>query len=252
MEPGTTGEVETPADAPAEAAATGASVDVAQEEVAATVDQVEEKVVSQDYQPQEFEQAWQAQWRETKLYKTEDDTSKKSFYCLDFFPYPSGDGLSVGHGHNYIPTDVISRHMRMRGFNVLHPMGWDAFGLPAENRARDTGIAPRLTVDQNTANYKRQLDLIGCSYDWDREIDSSAPEYYKFTQWLFLMIHRRGLAYKAKGQQWWCPSCQTILANEQVHDGRCWRCDFLVEKKSSGAVVFQHYQVCGSLAQRFG
>ena len=231
-EPATTSEVESPADAPAEAASTEALVDVAQVEVAAAVDQVEEKAVSQDYQPQEFEHAWQARWRETNLYKTEDDTSKKSFYCLDFFPYPSGDGLSVGHCHNYIPTDVISRHMRMRGFNVLHPMGWDAFGLPAENRARDTGIAPRLTVDQNTANYKRQLDLIGCSYDWDREIDSSAPEYYKFTQWLFLMIHRRGLAYKAKGQQWWCPSCQTILANEQVHDGRCWRCDFLVEKKS--------------------
>ena len=164
------------------------------------------KAVSQDYQPQEFEQAWQARWRETKLYKTEEDESRrKTFYCLDFFPYPSGDGLSVGHCHNYIPTDVISRHMRMRGFNVLHPMGWDAFGLPAENRARDTGIAPRLTVDQNTANYKRQLDLIGCSYDWDREIDSSAPEYYKFTQWLFLMIHRRGLAYKAKGMQWVVP-----------------------------------------------
>ena len=110
---------------------------------------------------------WQARWREASLYKTEEtEDSRKTYYCLDFFPYLSGDGLSVGHCHNYIPTDVISRHMRMRGFNVLHPMGWDAFGLPAENRARDTGIAPRLTVDQNTANYKRQLDLIGCSYDW--------------------------------------------------------------------------------------
>jgi len=188
--------------------------------------------MSGEYRPQEFERHWQEKWLETKIYRSEEDPAKAKFYCLDFFPYPSGDGLSVGHCRNYIPTDVVSRYLRMRGYNVLHPMGWDAFGLPAENRARDNGIHPRLTVAQNTANYKRQLNLIGCSYDWDREINSSAPDYYKWTEWFFLLLYKRGLAYKAKGLQWWCPSCQTILANEQVHDGRCWRCNSLVEKKS--------------------
>ena len=228
-----TSEVETPADAPAEAASTEASVDVAQEEVAAAVDQVEEKAVSQDYQPQEFEHAWQARWRETKLYKTEDDTSKKSFYCLDFFPYPSGDGLSVGHCHNYIPTDVISRHMRMRGFNVLHPMGWDAFRLASrEPRPRHGHRAP---ADRRPKH--RQLQTPARSH---RLFLRLGPRN-RFQRAGILQVHpmalpddpppRPGLQGQ-RPMQWWCPSCQTILANEQVHDGRCWRCEFLVEKKS--------------------
>jgi leucyl-tRNA synthetase len=147
------------------------------------------------------------------------------------FPYPSGDGLSVGHGHNYIPTDVVSRYMRMRGYNVLHPMGWDAFGQPAENEAIKRGRHPRETTARNTANYKRQLRLVGNSYDWEREIDSSTPEYYRWTQWFFLLLHQRGLAYRANAPVWWCPSCQTTLANEEVHSGLCWRCDTSVERR---------------------
>ncbi len=144
-------------------------------------------------------------------------------YVLDFFPYPSGEGLSVGHGKNYVPSDVLSRYYRMRGYAVLHPMGWDAFGLPAENEALVRGRHPRETTREYAATYKRQLDLFGCSYDWSRELSTSDPAYYKWTQWGFLLLLRHGLAYRATGWQWWCPTCGTILANEQVERGRCWR-----------------------------
>jgi leucyl-tRNA synthetase len=148
------------------------------------------------------------------------------------FPYPSGDGLSVGHLHNYVPCDVIGRYKRMAGFNVLHAMGWDAFGLPAENDALLKGLHPKQTVPRYAANFKRQLKLAGCAYDWTREINSSSPEYYKWTQWFFLLLHRRGLAYRAMGSQWWCEQCRTILANEQVVNGCCWRhTDLPVSKK---------------------
>jgi len=144
-------------------------------------------------------------------------------YVLDFFPYPSGDGLSVGHARNYVPTDVLARYFRMRGHAVLHPMGWDAFGLPAENEALLKRRHPRDTTREYSANYRRQLQLIGCSYDWSREISTSNPEFYRWTQWGFLLLLRRGLAYRAMGWQWWCPKCRTILANEQVENGHCWR-----------------------------
>ncbi len=144
-------------------------------------------------------------------------------YVLDFFPYPSGEGLSVGHGKNYVPSDVLARYYRMRGHAVLHPMGWDAFGLPAENEAFLRGRHPYETTREYAATYKRQLDLLGCSYDWSRELFTSDPAYYKWTQWGFLLLLRRGLAYRASGWQWWCPRCGTILANEQVVHGRCWR-----------------------------
>jgi len=154
-------------------------------------------------------------------------------YILDFFPYPSGDGLSVGHARNYIPTDVLARYARMRGYAVLHPMGWDAFGLPAENDALTRGRHPRETTREYAATYKRQLQLIGCSYDWTRELATSDPAFYRWTQWTFLLLLRRGLAYRAVGVQWWCPRCRTILANEQVIDGRCWRhTDTPVEQKA--------------------
>lgn len=154
-------------------------------------------------------------------------------YVLDFFPYPSGEGLSVGHAKNYVPTDVLARYFRMRGFAVLHPMGWDAFGLPAENEALLRGRHPRQTTSEYAANYRRQLTLIGCSYDWSRELITSDPAFYKWTQWGFLLLLRRGLAYRATGWQWWCPICRTILANEQVIDGRCWRHpDTPVERKA--------------------
>ena len=153
-------------------------------------------------------------------------------YVLDFFPYPSGDGLSVGHARNYVPTDVLARYFRMRGYAVLHPMGWDAFGLPAENEALLKRRHPRDTTTNYSANYRRQLQLIGCSYDWSREISTSDPGFYRWTQWGFLLLLRRGLAYRAMGWQWWCPKCRTILANEQVENGRCWRhADTPVERR---------------------
>ena len=183
------------------------------------------------YDPQKIESKWQKEWEEKKLYKTTQDKSKPKYYCLDFFPYPSGASLSVGHCRNYVPTDVISRYKRMKGFNVLHPMGWDAFGLPAENDAIKKNIHPMDAISQNVANFKRQLRLIGTSYDWEREINSTDPSYYKWTQWLFLLLYKRGLAYQAVAQQWWCPSCKTVLANEQVEDGKCWRCSSEVTKK---------------------
>ena len=178
------------------------------------------------YSPQAIEARWQRHWAETGIYRTPDPATQPSntFYCLDFFPYPSGDGLSVGHGRNYVPTDVISRYHRMTGDAVLHPMGWDAFGLPAENEAIKKGIHPRETTTRYAANYRRQMTLMGCSYDWEREINSSTPDFYRWTQWFFLLLYRRGLAYRAVGRQWWCPGCKTVLADEQVEaDGVCWR-----------------------------
>ncbi len=166
---------------------------------------------------------WRRAWEEQAIYRTPDPSAGPKRYVLDFFPYPSGDGLSVGHAKNYIPTDVLARYYRMRGYGVLHPMGWDAFGLPAENEALLRGRHPRDTTREYSDTYRRQLQLIGCSYDWAREINTSDPEFYKWTQWGFLLLLRRGLAYRAIGMQWWCPKCRTILANEQVLDGRCWR-----------------------------
>ena len=178
-----------------------------------------------------IEPKWQDVWETAKAYRTEDNSDKPKLFCLDYFPYPSGDGLHVGHCRNYIPTDVISRFYRMKGYNVLHPMGWDAFGLPAENEAIRLKKNPREITLKNTANFKRQLKLLGTSYDWEREINSSDPEYYRWTQWFFLLLYRRGLAYERESEQWWCPNCKTVLANEQVKEGRCWRCGTLVEKK---------------------
>ncbi len=178
-----------------------------------------------------IEEKWRAYWQASNLYQTGDDPNKPDVYILDFFPYPSGDGLSVGHGRNYVPTCVSARFMRMNGCNVLHPMGWDAFGLPAENYAVRYGIHPRESSAQFCATYKRQMQLLECSYDWSREFSSTDPDYYRWTQWFFLLLFRRGLAYRAMGRQWWCPQCQTILANEQVVNGVCWRCDGPVTRK---------------------
>ena len=175
------------------------------------------------YDPKKIEPYWQAEWERADLYDTREDTTRPKFYVLEMFPYPSGDGLSVGHLHNYVPCDVIGRHKRMAGHNVLHPMGWDAFGLPAENDALLKGLHPKETVPRYAANFKRQLKLTGCAYDWTREINSSSPEYYRWTQWFFLLLYKRGLAYRATGSQWWCEKCRTILANEQVVNGCCWR-----------------------------
>jgi leucyl-tRNA synthetase len=185
-----------------------------------------------NYDPQRVEAKWQARWEKTQLYRTRSRSGAPTFYCLDFFPYPSGAGLSVGHGRNYVPTDVVARYQRMMGKDVLHPMGWDAFGLPAENEAIKRSIHPRKTTERYAANYRRQMTLMGCSYDWEREINSSHPRFYRWTQWFFLLLYQRGLAYRAVGQQWWCPVCKTVLANEQVEsDGSCWRCHHQVGKR---------------------
>jgi leucyl-tRNA synthetase len=176
-----------------------------------------------EYDPQEVEPRWRKHWEETGLYLTREDRDKPKYYCLDFFPYPSGDGLHVGHCRNYVPTDVLSRYHRMQGYNVLHPMGWDSFGEPTEQAAIAHGAQPRLTTDLNTANFRRQMTLIGASYDWTREIDSSKPDYYRWTQWFFLLLYRRGLAYRDSNFQWWCPVCQTTLSSHEAAGGVCWR-----------------------------
>ncbi|HZU11724.1 MAG TPA: leucine--tRNA ligase [Chloroflexota bacterium] len=184
------------------------------------------------YEPNQFEAKWQDRWEDEALYRAEDFLPKPKYYLLNFFPYPSGAGLSVGHSKNYVPTDVMARYMRMRGYNVLFPMGWDAFGLPAENEAILRQVPPQENTARNVANYKRQLKLQGTSFDWTREINASHPDYYRWTQWFFLMMLRKGLAYRATGLQWWCPQCKTILANEQVVNGYCWRhTDQPVERK---------------------
>ena len=174
--------------------------------------------------PHTIEPKWQKRWAATQLYRTPAPDGRPTFYCLDFFPYPSGAGLSVGHCRNYVPTDVISRYHRMQGSAVLHPMGWDAFGLPAENEAMDKEIHPRESTRRYAANYRRQMDLIGASYDWEKEISSSHPAYYRWTQWFFLLMYERGLAYQTLAPVNWCESCQTTLANEEVENGLCWRC----------------------------
>ena len=176
------------------------------------------------YHPHSIEAKWQKQWAEKALYRTPEKNDRPTFYCLDFFPYPSGAGLSVGHCRNYVPTDVISRYHRMKEYAVLHPMGWDAFGLPAENESINQGIHPRESTRRYAANYRRQMSLIGASYDWEREISSSHPAYYRWTQWIFLLLYRRGLAYQALAPVNWCESCKTTLANAEVEAGNCWRC----------------------------
>jgi leucyl-tRNA synthetase len=183
------------------------------------------------YEFQEIERKWQERWKEANLFHAQPDPDRPKFYGLEFFPYPSGSGLSVGHFKNYAPVDAYLRYKSMCGYNVMHPMGWDAFGQPAENEAIKRELNPREMVREFAATYKKQFDLIGLSYDWDREINSSDPSYYRWTQWLFLLLYRKGLAYRKNAPVNWCPKDKTVLANEEVVNGRCWRCDTLVEKR---------------------
>ena len=182
------------------------------------------------YFPQEIEKKWQKKWEEDKVFKTPDDSDKPKYFALSMFPYPSGK-LHMGHVRNYTITDVIARFKRMNGFNVLHPMGWDSFGLPAENAAMKHGVDPEKWTVENIAYMTKQLKMLGLSYDWDREVTTCKPDYYKWTQWLFLQLYKKGLAYKKEAAVNWCDECGTVLANEQVIDGKCWRCDHVVEKK---------------------
>ncbi len=176
--------------------------------------------MSKTYDHHAIEAKWQAYWEEQRPFRALDDPGKPKFYCLDMFPYPSGSGLHVGHLEGYTATDIVSRYKRMRGFNVLHPMGWDAFGLPAEQYAVKTGIHPAITTAQNIATFKRQMKRVGLSYDWDREISTTDPDYYRWTQWIFLQLFKRGLAYVAEVPVNWCPSLGTVLANEEIVDGK--------------------------------
>lgn len=182
------------------------------------------------YFPQEIEKRWQENWEKNNVFHTPDDSDKPKYFALSMFPYPSGK-LHMGHVRNYTITDVIARFKKMHGFNVLHPMGWDSFGLPAENAAMKHGADPAKWTDENIAYMTKQLKMLGLSYDWQREVTTCKPDYYKWTQWLFIQLYKKGLAYKKEAAVNWCDKCGTVLANEQVIDGKCWRCDSVVEKK---------------------
>ena len=182
------------------------------------------------YFPQEIEKRWQEIWEKGNVFHTPDDSEKPKYYALSMFPYPSGK-LHMGHVRNYTITDVIARFKKMQGYNVLHPMGWDSFGLPAENAAMKHGADPAKWTDENIAYMTKQLKMLGLSYDWQREVTTCKPDYYKWTQWLFIQLYKKGLAYKKEAAVNWCDNCGTVLANEQVIDGKCWRCDSVVEKK---------------------
>jgi leucyl-tRNA synthetase len=183
-----------------------------------------------DYRPQELDAKWQQRWAAARAFEVNEDPSRPKFYCLEMFAYPSGHA-HVGHVRNYIIGDVMARTKRMRGYNVLHPFGWDAFGLPAENAAIKEGIHPEVSTRSNIAHMKGQLQRLGISYAWEREFATCDPEYYKWNQWLFIRMFERGLAYRRRSAVNWCPSCQTVLANEQVVDGGCWRCGTPVETR---------------------
>ncbi|MDD4412871.1 MAG: leucine--tRNA ligase [Patescibacteria group bacterium] len=184
-----------------------------------------------DYNHEKIEKKWQVNWQKNQLYTVKNGENKPKFYCLDMFPYPSGTGLHVGHPKGYIATDVVSRLKMMQGYNVLHPMGWDAFGLPAENYALKTGIQPAISTARNIVTYKRQLEVLGFTYDWNREINTTDPAYYKWTQWAFIQMFKRGLVYESNEPINWCPTCKTGLANEDLENGLCERCGTPVEKK---------------------
>ncbi len=183
------------------------------------------------YNPQKIEPKWQKYWEKEGFYKAEDSSKKKKQYILIEFPYPSGDGLHVGHARSYVALDTVSRKKRMEGYNVLFPIGWDAFGLPTENYAIKTGVHPKEATEKNISNFKRQLKSLGFSFDWSREINTTDPKYYKWTQWVFLKLFEKGLAYQAEMPINWCPSCKTGLANEEVVEGKCERCGAETEKK---------------------
>lgn len=185
----------------------------------------------QKYNPQKIERRWQKKWEESGIYKTKDFSKKPKFYVLDFFPYISGEGLHVGHTKGYSATDTVSRMKIMQGFNILHPMGWDAFGLPTENYAIKHKINPRVATEKNITNFRKQLKKLGATYDWDREINTTNPEFYKWTQWIFLKIFERGLAYESDEPVNWCPSCKTVLALEDLEKGLCERCGTEVVQK---------------------
>ena len=199
-----------------------------------------------DYKPQVIEKKWQDRWRESRAFEVTEDPAKPKFYCLEMFAYPSGHA-HVGHVRNYMIGDVVARMKRMRGFNVLHPFGWDAFGLPAENAAIKNGTHPETWTFENIAHMKGQLQRIGISYAWERELATCTPEYYRWNQWIFIKMLERGLAYKRRSSVNWCPSCNTVLANEQVVNGACWRCGTTVTTRDLEQWFFRITQYADEL-----
>ena len=195
-------------------------------------------MLNEKYVPHDIEAKWQKYWEENKTFKVEIDKNKPKSYVLEMFPYPSGN-LHMGHVRNYSIGDVIARFRTMKGYDVLHPMGWDSFGMPAENAAIKHGIAPKKWTLENIANMTRQLKQLGLSYDWDREVATCKEDYYKWTQWFFELFYKRGLAVKKESAVNWCDTCNTVLANEQVIDGKCWRCDHTVQKKNLSQWFFK-------------
>jgi leucyl-tRNA synthetase len=183
------------------------------------------------YDYRTIERRWQEAWEREGIYRARDDAPGEKYYVLEMLPYPSGD-LHVGHAKNYTLGDAVARMQRMRGYNVVHPMGFDAFGLPAENAAIERGVDPGVWTHNNIANMERQIRLMGTGYDWTREFATCDPEYYRWNQWIFLRLYEDGLAYKREAPVNWCPKDRTVLANEQVEDGRCWRCGTLVERRN--------------------
>ena len=185
-----------------------------------------------DYNFQEIEPHWQSFWEENHSFRAENGSAKPKYYVLDMFPYPSGAGLHIGHPEGYTATDIMARYKRARGFNVLHPIGWDAFGLPAEQHAVKTGTHPASNTQNNISNFKRQIKALGFSYDWDREVDTTDPKYFRWTQWIFLQLFKRGLAYVDERPVWWCPELRTVLANEEIVDGKSEVGGFPVERRN--------------------
>ncbi|MBT5900624.1 MAG: leucine--tRNA ligase, partial [Opitutaceae bacterium] len=187
---------------------------------------------SKDYDFPSIEPRWQSFWAENQAFKAEDSSPRPKYYALDMFPYPSGAGLHIGHPEGYTATDIMCRYKRAKGFNVLHPIGWDAFGLPAEQHAVKTGTHPATNTEANVTNFRRQIKALGFSYDWDREINTTDPDYYRWTQWIFLQLFQRGLAYVDERPVWWCPELKTVLANEEVVDGKSERGNHPVERRA--------------------
>ncbi len=185
-----------------------------------------------DYEFLKIEPHWQTIWEKTKAFRAENNSSKPKYYVLDMFPYPSGTGLHIGHPEGYTGSDILARYKRARGFNVLHPMGWDAFGLPAEQHAVKTGTHPAANTQNNITNFRRQIKSLGFSYDWDRELDTTDPHYFRWTQWIFLQLFKKGLAYVDERPVWWCPELRTVLANEEVIDGKSEVGGFPVERRN--------------------
>ena len=201
----------------------------------------------QRYNPSEIEPKWQQVWEDQKANEVSIDSSKIKTYVSGMFPYPSGAGMHTGHAFSWAIVDAIARFHRQLGHNVMNPIGWDTFGLPAENYAIKTGTSPKIATATNIANFKNQFKRMGVSIDWSREINTSDPEYYRWTQWVFTKLFERGLAYQKESLQWWCPVDKTVLANEQVEGGHCWRCGSLVEKKSMKQWFFKITDYADSL-----